>query len=113
MSNNVPSHFVTQFTTNIELLQQKKGSVILPYLQKVQGSGQNMAVIDQVGKVAAREVTTRYAAITPLDVPVDRRWVAPKSYNWPTYIDHFDKLKLLIDPTSIYAENAVHANKLI
>jgi len=109
MSNNVPQHYETQFTTNIELLQQKKGSVLLPYLRKVPGGGQNMAVIDQVGSVAAREVTTRYAAITPEDVPVDRRWVAPKTYDWATYVDTFDKLKLLIDPTSIYAEAAAMA----
>lgn len=109
MSQLTTTHFVSQFSSNIQLLLQQKDSRLSSAVSRGSHKGKAASPVDQVGSVAASKVTTRYASLTPNDVPVDRRWVYPVDYEWNTIVDHFDKLRMVLDPTSTYNQAAVAA----
>lgn len=109
MSVNLPSLYVQQFATNVQLLLQQKGSRLRNSVMTGSHVGKQASPVDQIGKVEMQPVTTRFASMGRVDAPVDRRWVFPSDYDLPQLIDSFDKLKMLIDPTSSYVQNAVFA----
>lgn len=104
MTQNVTGHYVTQFTSNMQLLLQQKQSALRPFVNVGMHVGSAAVPVDQIGKVEAVSVTSRFAPITDQDVPTDRRWVYPQDSRIATLIDHFDKLRLLTDPTSDYVQ---------
>lgn len=109
MSINIPAHYAMQFATNIQLLLQQKGSLLRMLVSSGSYVGKQASPVDQVGAVEAQKVTTRFAPMGRVDAPVDRRWVFPVDYDLPQLIDHFDKLRLLTDPESVYVTNALYA----
>lgn len=109
MSVNIPTHFVQQYSANIALLLQQKGSKLRNAVMTGAHVGKQASPVDQIGKIEMQAVTTRYAAMGRVDAPTDRRWVFPSSFDLPQLIDHFDKLKLITDPQSAYVQNAVMA----
>jgi hypothetical protein len=109
MSVNLPTHYVQQFSTNINLLLQQKGSKLRNTVMSGSHIGKQASPVDQFGKVEASRVTSRFAAMGRVDAPTDRRWVFPVDYDLPQMIDSFDKLRLITDPESAYVQNAVLA----
>lgn len=109
MSVNLPNHYVMQFATNIQLLLQQKGSKLRQLVMTGSHVGKQASPVDQIGAIAMQPVTTRFAPMGRVDAPVDRRWVYPSDFDLPQLIDTFDKLRLLIDPSSSYVQNAVLA----
>lgn len=109
MSVNIPDHFVQQFSTNLELLLQQKGSKLEPYVTKGSYVGKQASPVDQIEKVEATKVTSRFGPMGRVDAVLDRRWVLPVDYELPQLIDSFDKLRLITDPESAYVRNAVYA----
>ncbi len=110
MSENViPTFQVMQFATNVELLLQQKGSMLQNYVMIGNHVGKQASPVDQVGKIAAQKVTSRFADMGRVDAPTDRRWVYPVDYDLPQLIDQFDKLRLITDPESTYSQNAMYA----
>lgn len=108
-ANLIPTHQVVQFSTNIELLLQQKGSVMRGTVDSGSYVGKQASPVDQIGAVAATKVVSRFAPMHRVDAATDRRWVFPVSYDLPQMIDTFDRLKLLNDPSSKLVENAVYA----
>lgn len=108
MSNTLPTHYVTQYTTNVEMLLQQKGSRLRGKVMEDTYTGRMAQVVDQYGPVEAEDVVGRYQPIEPRDVPADARWVFPNDSDWSTIVDHFDKLRMLIDPTGSFTTNAVY-----
>jgi hypothetical protein len=100
---------VSQFSTNIELLLQQKGSKLRGAVSTGNHVGSAASPVDQIGSVEAQLVTSRFAPMTRVDAPMDRRWVYPSDYDLPQLIDEFDKLRLLTDPKSSYVTNATYA----
>jgi len=109
MSVNLPSHYVVQYSSNINLLLQEKGSKLRPYVTQGNYVGKQASPVDQFGAIEMQAVTSRFAAMGRVDAAVDRRWVFPSDYDLPQLIDTFDKLRLLTDPESTYVQNAVFA----
>lgn len=105
MTQNLTGHVVQQFTSNMQLLLQQKQSALRPYVMSGSHVGNAAVPVDQVGKVEALTVTSRFAPITDQDIPTDRRWVYPSDQRISTLIDHFDRLRLLTDPTSTYVQS--------
>lgn len=71
--------------------------------------GEQASPVDQYGAIVAQKVVGRYNPMTRIDAPVDRRWVQPQDYDLPQLVDSFDKLRLMLDPTSLYSQNAMAA----
>jgi len=109
MSVNLPTFYVNQYATNVQLLLQQKGSKLRPHVMSGSHVGQQASPVDQIGAVVMQPVTQRFAPIGRVDASTDRRWVFPSDFDLPQMIDSFDKLRLLIDPQSHYVTNAVHA----
>jgi hypothetical protein len=109
MSVNLPSLYSQQFSTNIQLLLQQKGSRLRNSVMTGSHVGKQASPADQVGSIEMQPVTGRFQPMGRVDAAVDRRWVFPSDFDLPQLIDSFDKLKMLSDPTSVYVQNAVYA----
>lgn len=106
---NVPQHYVQQFATNLQLLlQQKKSRLRDSVTSNSSYVGKQVSPVDQVGDIDMDEVTDRFAPIGRKDLPLARRWLVPLDADLPILVDQFDKLRLLMDPTSTYVQ-AAHA----
>lgn len=103
---NVPAHFYTEFSRNIDHLLQQKQSRLSGLVNTGNHSGEKASPVDQVGKAEMNDITTRFAQMPRTDLPAARRWVFPISSDINQLLDTFDALKLLTDPKSKYVEAA-------
>lgn len=109
MSINLPTHYVQQFSTNIQLLLMQRGSKLRNLVMSGPHVGKQASPVDQFGSVEMQPVTSRFAPIGRVDASTDRRWVFPTDWDLNQLIDSFDKLRMLTDPSSIYVQNAMFA----
>lgn len=109
MSQFVTTHFVQQYTTNVQLLSQQRMSRLRASVTTGTYVGKQGVPVDQFAPTVAQKRTTRYPALTPVDTQTDRRWVFPSDYDWNDLIDGIDKLRMLIDPQSSYVQNGTSA----
>jgi hypothetical protein len=108
MSIEIPVAFVDQYKANIMLLSQQKQSKLRGCCRMEAMTGDTMYV-ERVGATSMLPLVTRHAATPHVDTPHSRRRLTVADYNWADLIDNVDKLKMLIDPESTYAVNAVAA----
>lgn len=106
---NVPSHYYTQFATNIDFLLQQKDSRLGATVRTGTHSGEKASPVDQIGASEMTDIIDRFAPIQRTDGPLSRRWVFPVSSDHAQLLDTFDALKLLTDPKSSYVQSAVFA----
>ncbi len=109
MSVNLPTHYVQQYSTNIALLLQQKGSKLRNTVMTGAHVGKQASPVDQFGSVEMQPVSGRFNPMGRVDAATDRRWVFPSDFDLPQLIDKFDKLKMITDPSSVYVTNAVMA----
>jgi len=109
MSFEVTTHFVQQYTTNVQLLLQQKGSKLRDTVTVGSYTGKAAKAIEQVGPVSAQKRVIRHGDTPLISTPADARWVFPVDYEWADLIDDQDKLRMLIDPASSYALNGAYA----
>ena len=108
MSIEVTTAFVQQYSANVQMLSQQKGSLLRDAVRTESMTGKN-AFFDQVGKATAQKRTTRHADTPQIDTPHARSRVTLVDYEYADLIDEQDKVKMLIDPTSAYAQAAAFA----
>ncbi|WP_186126367.1 phage capsid protein [Burkholderia gladioli] len=105
MSDTLVNLYAQQFKGNLQLLLQQRGSRLRSSItESGDYFGNASAPIDQIGSVDMDPVTGRYQPIQGKDVPNDRRWVFPQDFDIPVFVDTFDKLRLVSDPTSTYVQ---------
>ncbi len=108
MSQEITTAMVEQYKGNVQLLSQQQGSRLRGAVRVETVVGKN-AFFEQIGATAAQKKTTRHMDTPQTDTPHARRRVSPEDYVWADYIDQEDKTRVLIDPQSPYAVNAVNA----
>lgn len=108
MSFQITTAFVEQYKANVYHLVQQKGSKLRGYVRTESVTGEN-AFFDQIGAVAAQRRLGRHTDTPRMDTPHSRRRVTPVAYDWSDLIDDIDKVRMLIDPTSAYAEAGAYA----
>lgn len=108
MSTLITTAFVQQYKANVHHLTQQKGSKLRMGVRVESVTGKN-AYFDQIGATSARKRTSRHSDTPRMDTPHSRRRVALESYDWADLIDNEDQIRMLIDPTSQYAEAAAMA----
>lgn len=108
MSFQVDTAYVNQYRNNVSMLVQQKGSRLRPFV-RVEPQNSEFEFYDRIGATDAVEITGRHQDTPLVSTPHDRRRVSLRDYDWADLIDRQDKLKMLIDPTSAYAMNAVFA----
>lgn len=109
MASQVPTHYVQQFSSNVKLLLQQEGSRLRSAVMSGSHYGEQASPVDQYGAVNANKVVGRYNPMPNTEAPTDRRWVLPSDYDLNQLLDSFDKLRLIVDPSSVYVKNAVNA----
>jgi hypothetical protein len=108
MSSQITTAFVEQYSANIQMLSQQMGSLLRDKVRVESVVGKN-AFFDQVGSVTAQLKTSRHSDTPQIDTPHSRRRVSLADYEFADLIDQEDKVRLLIDPTSTYAQAAAMA----
>ncbi len=108
MSNQITTAFVQQYSNNVQMLSQQKGSLLRNSVRIESVTGKN-AFFDQVGSATAVKRLTRHADTPQMETPHSRRRVSLVDYEYADLIDNQDKLRTLIDPTSSYALAAAYA----
>lgn len=105
MSIQISTAFVEQYKANVYHLTQQKGSKLRKAVRTESVTGRN-AYFEQIGSTAAHLRTSRHADTPRMDTPHARRRVSLSDYDWADLIDNEDQIRMLIDPTSPYAEAA-------
>jgi len=108
MSTQITTAFVQQFSANIQMLSQQKGSLLRNAVDSESVNGEK-AFFDQVGAAAAVLRTSRHADTPLVETPHSRRMVTMADYEYADLIDDQDKVRLLADPTSTYSQAAAAA----
>lgn len=101
--------FVQQYSTSIQMLLQQKGGRLRDCVMVEAFRGKGAKAVEQFGAVAPTKNLSRHADTPLISTPQDSRWVYPNDYDWADLIDDEDKLRMLIDPTSPYQQNALNA----
>jgi len=109
MSFEVTTAFVQQYSTNVGLLLQQRGSKLRDAVSMGSYTGKAAKAVEQIGSVTAQARTARHADTPLISTPHDARWVFPTDYEWADLIDDQDRLRMLIDPTSPYSINGAYA----
>ncbi|MCK5914711.1 MAG: hypothetical protein KAG92_01115 [Deltaproteobacteria bacterium] len=108
MSAQITTAFVEQYKNNVQLLSQQQGSRLRQAVRQESVVGKN-AFFEQIGAVTAVKGTDRHGDTPQIDTPHARRRVTLADFRWADLIDQDDKVKMLIDPTSPYAQSAAMA----
>lgn len=108
MSNQIDTAFVQQYSANVQMLAQQSGSRLRNAVRIENVVGKN-AFIDQVGVATAQLRASRHADTPQMDTPHARRRLSLADYEYADLIDDQDKVRMLIDPTSSYAQAAANA----
>ena len=108
MSSQITTAFVQQYSANVQMLSQQMGSLLRDKVRQESVVGKN-AFFDQVGSVTAQLKQSRHSDTPQIDTPHSRRRVSLADYEFADLIDQQDKVRLLIDPTSSYAQAAAYA----
>ena len=109
MSENLTKLFVTQFSTILVLKLQQQMSKLRGAVMEGFHIGKQASPIQYIGSIQMRAPAGRFAPIQRQDADFTRRWVFPVDKEAYQYIDTFDKLKVLQDPTSQYSSVAAAA----
>jgi len=108
MSTQITTAFVEQYSANVQLLSQQSGSRLRDKVRLETVVGKN-AFFDQIGSVTASVRSSRHSDTPQSDTPHSRRRVSLVDYEFADLIDDLDKVRLLADPTSSYAQAAANA----
>ena len=109
MSVNMASLYAQEYATRTELLLQQKGSKLRGKVSTGSHVGEQASPIDQLGAIEAQTPAGRFAPIGRVDAKVERRWVDPVDKDLNQLFDNFDKVRIISDPKSKYAENSANA----
>ena len=108
MSSQITTAFVQQYSNNVQMLSQQKGSLLRNAVDAETIVGKN-AFFEQVGSAVAQKRVSRHSDTPQIDTPHSRRRVSMVDYEYADLIDKQDQVRTLIDPTSSYAQAAAFA----
>lgn len=110
MSVNITTAFVQQYKANVDLLSQQMGSRLRNCVRVESQEGEYAWYEQLIATVAAKK-TGRHADTDAayVDTGHQSTRVGIADWSWVDYIDREDRVRMLIDPTSPYAQNAAAA----
>lgn len=108
MSQQITTAMVQQFSDNLIMLSQQKGSKLRDAVMSKIVTG-NAAYFERLGPTEVLLRTSRHSQSPLVDTPHSRRMVTINSYEWGDALDKQDEIRILINPESAYAQNAAYA----
>ena len=109
MSTQITTAFVEQYRNNVELLVQQRGSVLRDFVNVDNAVVGKTKFTEQIGSTEAQKKVSRHSDSPLVNTPHARRAYSLEDYEWGDLIDKNDKVRMLIDPTSSYAQAAAFA----
>lgn len=109
MSNQVSVAHIQSYTNMASLTLQQKGSKLLSRVWRKNLTGKAAKAIELIGKVSAREKTTRHQDVEFTNTPHFARWAHPRTKYVADLIDNEDKLKSIIDLDGNYIDSQMAA----
>jgi hypothetical protein len=103
MSVQITTAFVEQYKNNVFHLAQQKGSRLREAVRTETVTGK-AHFFERIGSTAALKRTSRHSDTPRVDTPHSRRKVTMDDYDWADLIDQEDKVRMLINPQSEYAQ---------
>lgn len=103
MSFDITTAFVQQYSENVLVLSQQKGSKLRGAVTVETGVKGEFAFKDQVGATTYNTVITRNGDSPLNQTPFARRRAQMVGRDWGDLVDTIDKVQMLIDPTSATA----------
>ena len=103
MSFQVTEAFVKQFNGTIYQLSQQRGSRLQDKCRRETQTGKSQ-FWDRLGAVVAQKKTSRHSDTPLISTPHSRRRLTLNDYEHADLVDNADKIRMLIDPTSDYAQ---------
>ena len=91
MSSQITTAFVQQYSNNVQMLSQQKGSLLRGSVDSESIVGKN-AFFDQVGTATAVKRVSRHSDTPQIDTPHQRRRLSIASYEFADLIDDQDKV---------------------
>jgi hypothetical protein len=108
MSTQITAAFVEQYSANVEHLAQQMESRFSGKVRTESQKGKTK-FYEQLGATTAVRRTARHADTPRVDSKHRRRACYLNDYDWSDLVDTLDEVKLLIDPSSSYAQSAAMA----
>jgi len=108
MSFQVTAAFVDQFSGNVEHLTQQGDSRFAGKTRTESQKGKTK-FFEQLGTTRAVRRTSRHSDTPRVDSSHQRRAVYLNDYDWSDLVDSLDETKMLINPSSSYAQSAAMA----
>lgn len=109
MSFEITTAFVKQYSDNITILSQQKGSKLLgTTMTKTDVVGEE-TYMDQIGATEVVERTSRHSDSPLISTPHARRRITMRDFEWGDLIDKFDMVQTLIDPQNAYVQAGGYA----
>ena len=96
MSSQITTAFVQQYSNNVQMLSQQKGSLLRGAVSVESVTGKN-SFFEQVGSAVAVKRTSRHSDTPQIDVPHSRRRISLVDYEFADLIANVDKVRTLID----------------
>ncbi|MCP5018868.1 MAG: hypothetical protein GY938_26870 [Ketobacter sp.] len=104
MSTQITTAFVNQYRDNVEHLLRQEGSKLRMCVRTETQNGEK-AYYEQIGDSTVKTKTSRHSKVEYSDTPHARRMVVTEYKYTSDLVDKDDKLRMLIDPTSDYAQS--------
>jgi hypothetical protein len=108
MSDLITVAFVNQFQNNITMLYQQLGSKLRGKVQEKSTNGE-YEYFERLARTAAVKKTVRHGDTPQINSQHSRRRGQMSDYEWADLIDKVDEVRMLINPTSAYAQSAAYA----
>ncbi len=102
MAFEVSDHYSKQFTANTELLLQRTGPKLLPYVTMASYEGESAQVVKQFGEVEFNTAAGRFEDTVWSEIEHKQRWVFPTDYDLALPIDKRDEIRMVGDLDSPY-----------
>ena len=109
MSLSITNAFVEQYRNNITVLTQQRGSKLRDFVTVNNGVVGKTVFTEQIGATEAKKRVSRHRDSPLVETPHKRRLYTMADYEWGDLIDKADRVRMLIDPTSTYAQSAAFA----
>ena len=111
---NPPTSFIQEYGNTVQMMAQQTQSKLREAVrvENVSGERYYFELYGENGDM--NQVTNRFEDINPSDTLFERRAVDLLDYDFSQFVDSFDKLKMLIDPTSsIVQAQAAQMNRKV
>lgn len=109
MSIEITVAFVQQYTDNVIMLSQQKGSLLENTVQHDSKVVGKYRFFERIGATSAVKKTARHGDTPLVNTPHSRRRATLYPYEWADLVDEVDQHRMLINPESKYAINAAWA----